>query len=29
MLDCMDEVWQLNPKPVYVNMKGFNFENEN
>lgn len=26
--DCMGEFRQLNPKPAYVNMKGFNSENE-
>lgn len=29
MLDCMDEFWQLSPKPVYVNMNVFKLENEN
>jgi len=27
-MDCVDEVWQLNAKPVYLNMKGFNSEDE-
>lgn len=26
--DCMDEFWQLNPRPVCVNIKGFHSENE-